>query len=64
MTNWKVIENAIPSYNNYIGVYSKRNLDLTGGFIDMATLIGYQNDRDQYYYADTELYAGEEVGII
>ena len=63
MSNWKVVENPLSRYENYMGMFTKRNFDLTGGFIDNATLIGYQNTRD-YYYAGIELYAGEDIGTV
>ena len=63
MENWKIVENTNPRYENYMAMFTKRNFDLTGGFIDNATLVGYQNLRD-YYYAGVDLYAGEELGIV
>jgi hypothetical protein len=63
MENWKIVENANPQYENYLAMFTKRNFDLTGGFIDNATLVGYQNLRD-YYYAGIELYAGEDIGTV
>lgn len=64
MTNWKVIKNANILYNDYIAVYDKRDIDLSGGFVDTAILTGYENDSNQYSYAGIELYTGESIGTI
>lgn len=45
------IENARQDMDNYIAMYTQRSLDLTGGMIDTAKLIGYFDDSAYYYYA-------------
>ena len=34
METWRNIENPTMDIRDYIGIYTKRNLDLTNGFID------------------------------
>ena len=46
------IENNRKEFNNYIGQYTKRTFDLTGGFIDNASLLGY------FDISDTQIKAG------
>ena len=46
-----VIENIRPAMDNYIAMYTQRSLDLAGGMIDTAKLIGYFDDSSYYYYA-------------
>ena len=55
----RIIENNSNQYKDYIGRYTKRTLDLTGGFIDTAELVGYFDTSADYYYTGTELYAGD-----
>lgn len=60
------IENPNKQFNNFISWYLRRNLDLTGGFVDNATLQGYYYvDYDHKFVRETdfEMYAGEG-GII
>lgn len=75
MDAWRNIENPTQDIHDYIGIYTKRNFDLTGGFIDTATLVGYINDTANWYYStlgqdtewltDTELISsGDETGVI
>ena len=63
------IENPNRKYADFISWYTSRNLDLTGGFVDNAKLVGYYYYDYGYYYnrgqtANMELYAGESVGNI
>lgn len=50
-TNKKLlIQNAVDGLADYIGMCTSRTLDLTGGFIDDATYIGYyDNDSSTYF---------------
>lgn len=67
MNDFHVIENPNSDFNDYSGVFIKRTLDLTGGFIDVATMSAKSILDDYYKYAreipDAELYAGEEGDI-
>ena len=74
MDAWRNIENPTADINDYIGIYTKRNFDLTNGFIDTATLIGYINDTANWYYttleptdegAENEMFPSEDLtGVI
>lgn len=58
------IENAVKSYGNFTAAIESLSTDLTGGFISTAKCRGYYKLTSDYYYADSEIYADEEVGII
>ena len=45
-----IVENSNPGMDKYIGIFTERNIDLTGGFIDNAVLIGYYDKADYQYY--------------
>lgn len=64
MNDFHVVENPDEEFNDYSGVFIKRSLDLTGGFIDTATMAAKSVLDDYYKYTRTvpnpELYAGEE----
>lgn len=65
MNGRKWVENPSPNYANFIAWYESRDIDLTGGFVDNAKLVGYYYSDYNYYYArenDIEIYAGEELG--
>ncbi len=51
MSGKQIIYNSIEGLSNYVGRYSSRVFDLTGGFIDTAKLIGYyaSASADEYY---------------
>lgn len=40
MSDFHIVENSVDQFSNYYGQFTKRSLDLTGGFIDTATLVG------------------------
>lgn len=58
-TNKKlIIQNAVEDLTDYIGMCTSRTLDLTGGFIDDATYIGYyDNDSATYFLTN----AGDDI---
>ena len=64
MNDFHVVENPDEEFNDYSGVFIKRTLDLTGGFIDTATMAAKSILDDYYKYTRTipvpELYTGEE----
>ena len=57
MDAWRNIENPTADIHDYLGIYTKRNFDLTNGFIDTATLVGYINDTATWYYT----FGGEDI---
>lgn len=63
MNDFHVVENPNENFNDYLGVFIKRTLDLTGGFIDTATMAGKSIEDDYYRYTredpEPELYSGE-----
>lgn len=63
MNDFHVVENPNEDFNDYLGVFVKRTLDLTGGFIDTATMAGKSIEDDYYKYTredpEPELYSGE-----
>lgn len=66
MEDFHIIENSVDIFNNYYGMFTKRSFDLTGGFIDTATLVGSTVKEPLVSFArsDThELYAGGEALI-
>lgn len=67
MDEFHVIQNPNDQFTDYYGMYTKRTLDLTGGFIDTAELVGSTVNDNQYLFTkretDFELIAGED-GII
>lgn len=66
MADFHVVENAVDRFSNYYGMYTKRSLDLTGGFIDTATLVGSTIYEPLVPYArqnNAEIHAGGEALI-
>ena len=68
MNDYHIVQNPNENFNDYSGVFTKRSFDLTGGFIDTATMAARLIPDDYYKYARTiedqiELYAGEEGDI-
>ena len=51
INSMRQVENYTAEYNNYIAHYTKRNYDLSGGFIDNAELMGYFDSQDYLVYA-------------
>lgn len=62
--DWVEIENSIKGYGNFVASIESLSIDLTGGYIATAKYRGYYKLLSNYYYADNELYSGEDVGII
>lgn len=58
------IENVSKKYGNLVASIESLTIDLTGGFISTAKYRGFYKELNDYYYAGTEIYGGEEVGII
>lgn len=53
----RLVDNALSNYNDYLAHFTKRSLNLTGGFIDTAEMMGDFNTQNQFLYAGNELYA-------
>lgn len=64
MEGRKWIENPSKNYADFIAWYTSRSLNLTGGFIDTAKLVGYYYNDYEYHYAGNEVYIDEEIGVI
>ena len=64
MNDFHVVENPDEEFNDYSGVFIKRSIDLSGGFIDTATMAAKSILDDYYKYTrivpGPELYTGEE----
>lgn len=61
MSDFHIVENPVDRFSNYYGMFTKRNLNLTGGFIDTATLVGSSIYEPLVPYARSnnyEIYAG------
>lgn len=61
-----LVENGDPNFGNYLGGYTKRTFDLTGGFVDTATVIGrYQAFKNDYYALEdgSDLKANDNILI-
>lgn len=63
MDGWRFFQNSSDGMGDYIAMYQKRSIDLSGGFIDNTKMIGYFNQMDYLYYSGNELYTGDG-GII
>lgn len=58
-TNKKlIIQNAVDGLTDYIGMSISRTFDLTGGFIDDATYIGYYDNESATYFLTN---AGDDI---
>ena len=69
MDGSRSVENPNVELNGFVAVFEQRTFDLTGGFVDTATMLGYYDYSDRYYFATpendiTEIFAGEDTGII
>lgn len=62
--DWVEIENTVSSHGNFVAGIESLTLDLAGGFIGTAQCRGYYKLTTYDYYAGSEIYAGEEAGII
>jgi len=62
MTGKQIVYNNIAELSNYVGRYSSRVFDLTGGFIDDSKLVGYyaSSGSDEYYTSSSELFTNKE----
>jgi hypothetical protein len=66
MEDFHIVENPVDRFSNYYGMYTKRSIDLTGGFISTDTLIGTTIEEPITPFAREdrfELYAGGETII-
>ena len=63
MNNNRLVENPIQGLRDYLGIFTKRTFDLTGGFIDTAELVGYFNLQDDYMFAGEGLYGNDNFLI-
>ena len=61
---WAAVENTLVGRGGYAAGLESIRTDLTGGYISTAQLRGYYRYVSEYYYTGTELYTGEDVGII
>lgn len=62
--DWAEIANVSANYGNFIAAIESLTTDLTGGFISTAKYRGYYKLASDYYFAGSEIYGGDEVGII
>lgn len=62
--HWAAVENTLVGRGGYAAGLESIKTDLTGGYISTAQLRGYYRYVSEYYYAGTELYTGEDMGII
>lgn len=62
--DWVEIANVSANYGNFIATIESLTTDLTGGFISTAKYRGYYKILTNYYFAGSEIYGGDEVGII
>lgn len=58
------VENPSKEYSDFIAWYTSRNFDLTGSFLDTAKLVGFYYYETATYYTGSELYSGEDIGLI
>ena len=56
-----IIENPTPKMDNYIGIFTARDIDLTGGFIDSAKFVGFFDKADYQYFARDLEYDPQDV---
>lgn len=66
MEDFHIIENPVDKFSNYYGMFTKRSIDLTGGFISTDTLTGSTINEPILPFArssDFEIYAGGETII-
>lgn len=62
--DWAEIENTVLDHSNFVVAIESMSTDLTGGFITTTKCRGYFKEVLDYYFADDELYADEEMGVI
>lgn len=61
---WAAVENTLVGRGGYAAGLESIKTDLTGGYISTAQLRGYYRYVSEYYYTGTELYTGEDMGIL
>lgn len=61
---WTEIENSLTQNGNFAAGVESITTDLTGGFIQTAKFRGYYKLTSDFYYCGSELFAGENIGII
>lgn len=62
--HWAAVENTLVGRGGYAAGLESIKTDLTGGYISTAQLRGYYRYVSEYYYTGTELYTGEDMGIL
>lgn len=62
--DWVEIENPAVDHGNFVAAIESLSTDLAGGYISTAKYRGYYKLVSDYYYTGSEIYAGEEAGII
>ena len=50
MGDLHLIENSVEEFNSYVGIFTKRSFDLTGGFVDTAELTGQVTKESEQYF--------------
>ena len=61
---WAAVENTLEGRGGYAAGLESIKTDLTGGYISTAQLRGYYRYVSEYYYTGTELYTGEDMGVL
>lgn len=63
VSQWKLIQNNNPNYNDYFAELESISTDLTGGFVSTAKLTGYYTELNKYYYLGTDIIADNNIII-
>lgn len=63
MNDLRTIQNEIEGLDSYMGVFTNRTFDLTGGFVDTCKLEAYFSTQDYNYYTGDELIADSNIII-
>lgn len=53
----RLVEGAKKNDGRYLAWFTKRSIDLSGGFIDNAEMVGYFDDNDLFNFCGDDLYA-------
>ena len=61
---WAAVENTLEGRGGYAAGLESIKTDLTGGYISTAQLRGDYRYVSEYYYTGTELYTGEDMGVL
>lgn len=59
---WVSIKSQYGMYIN--GGINRQEIDLTGGFLSNATVIGYNTQEMDYFFTGTERFTGEQIGVV